>query len=239
LRNELGKSMRRKRPADSCTYELGSGWEVLGAQPPCKMLPDPRVQRTHHPLGRLHFLPRRVDTRSLVAMRRLSVLLVLCLQAPSLIGEFSATDHAFLERLGGSWILRGTLAGRVTTHDVTAAWILDGLYLELHERSREADAKGKPQYEAVILLGLDPATGEYQCLWLDSTGGGGLSPTAFGRGKRTGDSIPFLFRDADGTISFSNTFSYDTDAQAWTWQLDNVRKDGTRAPFGRVRLTRQ
>ena len=184
-------------------------------------------------------LTLRFDARSLVVMRRVQFLLVLCLQARSLAGESSAADHAFLERLGGSWILRGTLAGKVTTHDVTAAWILDGLYLELHERSRESDAKGKPQYEAVVLLGVDPAIGEFQCLWLDSTGGGGLSPTAFGRGKRTGDSIPFLFREPDGTISFSNTFSYDSDAQAWTWELDNVRKDGTRAPFGRVRLTRQ
>ena len=48
-----------------------------------------------------------------------------------------------------------------------------------------------------------------------------------------------MFRDADGTVSFSDVFSYDADAQAWTWQLDNVRKDGTRVPFGRVRLTRE
>jgi len=175
----------------------------------------------------------------LVVVRRLLLLLALSLQARSLVAEPSATNHAFLERLGGSWILRGTLAGKVTTHDVAATWILDGLYLQLHERSRETDASGKPLYEAVILLGIDPATGEYQCLWLDSTGGGGLIPTAFGRGQRTGDSIPFLFRDADGTISFSNTFSYDTGAEAWTWELDNVRKDGTHVPFGRVRLTRR
>jgi len=172
-------------------------------------------------------------------MRRHLVLLALCLQARALMGQPSAADHAFLEGLGGSWILRGTLAHKVTTHDVTAAWILDGLYLQLHETSRERDARGKPQYEAVVLLGIDPATGEYQCLWLDSTGGGGLTPAAFGRGKRVGDSIPFLFRDPDGTISFSNTFAYDTAAQAWTWELDNVGKDGARAPFGRVRLTRQ
>ena len=71
--------------------------------------------------------------------------------------------------------------------------------------------------QAVILLGIDPATGEHQCLWLHSHGAAaGCSPTAFGRVKRGGDSITFLFRDADGTISFSNTFSYDTDAQAWT-----------------------
>lgn len=176
----------------------------------------------------------------LMTPRRLvTFALVLCIQARLSVAAPNTTDHAFLERLGGSWILRGTLAGKVTTHDVTGHWILDGLYLELHERSRETDSKGKPQYEAVILLGIDEATGEYQCLWLDSTGGGGLTPTAFGRARRAGDSIPFLFRDADGTISFSNTFSYDAAAEAWTWQLDNVRKDGTYAPFGRVRLSRR
>jgi hypothetical protein len=172
-------------------------------------------------------------------MRRRLLVLVLCFQARFLVAETPATNHALLERLGGSWVLRGTLAGKTTTHDVTGAWILDGLYLQLHEVSRETDAGGKPRYEAVILLGIDPATGEYQVLWLDSTGGGGLAPAGLGRGTRAGDSIPFLFRDPDGTISFSNTFAYDAGAEAWTWELDNVRKDGTHAPFGRVRLTRR
>ena len=165
----------------------------------------------------------------------LTVLLALGLQAPL---AARATDHALLEKLAGSWVLRGTLAGKTTTHDVTGTWLLDGKYLELRERSRETDAKGKPRYEAVVLLGVDEDAGEYQILWLDSTGGGGLTPSAFGRGKREGDSIPFLFRDPDGTISFSNVFSYDAAAPAWTWKLDNVRKDGTYVPFGQVRLTR-
>jgi hypothetical protein len=174
----------------------------------------------------------------LAARHFLFFFLVVC-QARFLVAQPSPADHALLERLDGSWILQGTLRGKTTTHDVTAAWILNGLYLQIHERSRETDDKGKPQYEAVILIGIDPATAEYQCMWLDSTAGGGLMPSAFGRGKRTGDSIPFLFRDPDGTISFRNTFSYDASAQAWTWQLDNIRKDGTHAPFGRVRLTRR
>ena len=172
-------------------------------------------------------------------MRRLvTFLLVLCLPTLPLVASPDASDHALLERLAGSWILRGTLAGKMTTHDVTGSWILDGIYLELHERSRETDSRGKPQYEAVVLLGIDAAAGEYQCLWLDSTGGGGLIPTTFGRARRAGESIPFLFRESDGTVSFSNRFSYDPATQAWTWQLDNVRKDGTYVPFGRVTLTR-
>ncbi|HEX4440358.1 MAG TPA: DUF1579 family protein [Thermoanaerobaculia bacterium] len=176
----------------------------------------------------------RVVTRLLVAC-----LVVLGLPPRSLAAAANPADHALLDQLAGSWVLRGTLAKKTTTHDVTGAWILDGLYLQLHERSREMDAKGKPQYEAVILLGIDEATGEYQVLWLDSTGGGGLTSSAFGRGKRAGDSIPFLFRDPDGTISFSNVFAYDAAAREWTWQLDNVHKDGTHVPFGRVRLTRR
>ena len=195
----------------------------------------------NQPSGRVRSSPRHASRAVILRlMRRLvTVLFLLCLQAASIVAQPAPANAALLEHLRGSWVLRGTLAGKVTTHDVTAASILDGLYLQLHERSRETDAKGKPQYEAVILLGVDPATAEYQCLWLDSTGGGGLTPTAFGRGKRVGDSIPFLFRDADGTVSFSNTFSYDTSAQSWTWELDNVGKDGRHTPFGRVRLTRR
>ncbi|HTR04586.1 MAG TPA: hypothetical protein VMN82_15480 [Thermoanaerobaculia bacterium] len=173
-----------------------------------------------------------------MSARRFGVLAVFLLQANLLAAVPGEAGHAFLERLAGSWVLRGTLAGKTTTHDVAATWILDGLYLELHERSRETDAKGKPQYEAVVLLGVDEATGEFQCLWLDSTGGGGLIPSAIGRGKRSGDSIPFLFRDPDGSVSFSNVFAYDAPARAWTWKLDNVHKDGAYVPFGQVRLTR-
>jgi hypothetical protein len=198
----------------------------------------PRSPLTRHPLGRL--VVRSVDMVSRMTVGELVTLaIVLCLQAGTVVAVPNMADHAFLDRLSGSWILRGTLAGKVTTHDVRGTWILDGLYLELHERSRETDSKGKPLYEAVVLLSIDEAAGEYQCLWLDSTGGGGLTPAAFGRAKRAGDSIPFLFRASDGTISFSNVFSYDAASEGWTWQLDNVRKDGTYVPFGRVRLSRR
>ena len=174
-----------------------------------------------------------------MSIRRCLFALLLCLQAARLAAGPSGRHDALLGKLLGSWVLRGTLARKTTTHDVTAAWILDGLYLELHERSRQKDAQGRPQYEAVVLLGVDPANGEYQCLWLDSTGGGGLLPSAFGRGKREGDALPFLFKDPDGTVSFSNVFAYDAKARTWTWQLDNIKKDGAKAFFGQVRLSRR
>lgn len=73
---------------------------------------------------------------------------------------------------------------------------------------------------------------------IDTTGGGGLSAQAIGHGKRSGDAIPFLFKEPDGKVSFNNTFSYDKGSDSWTWQMDNVR-DGKPVPFGRVRLTRK
>lgn len=117
-------------------------------------------------------------------------------------------------------------------------WVLGHQYLQIHERSREKDAEGQARYEAIVLIGRDADSAEYQCLWLDSTGGGDLSGHAVARGKLSGDAIPFLFRERDGSVSFNNTFSYDKGSDSWAWHMDNV-KDGKPVPFGRVRLTRQ
>ena len=174
-------------------------------------------------------------------MRNLRGLLVLliCVHTSAVFGQGPTGEGDLLERMTGTWVLRGTLAKKDTTHDVTGTAILDGQYVQLHEVSREKRPDGKPQYEAVVLIGFDPKTSEYQCLWLDTTGGGGLLPTAFGRCKRNGNTLPFLFREADRTVSFSNTFSYDKDTDSWRWQLDNIRINGTRSFFGDVRLSRQ
>jgi len=165
----------------------------------------------------------------------LALLILLALPA---IGQPAPVNDPLLERLAGTWVLRGTIAGKDTTHDIVSEWVLGHQYLRIHELSREKNDKGQAQYEAIVLIGWDAAAAEYQCLWLDSTGGGGLSAQAIARGKRSGDAIPFLFREPDGSVSFNNTFSYDKGSDSWTWHMDNVR-DGKPVPFGRVRLTRQ
>jgi hypothetical protein len=169
--------------------------------------------------------------------RSLAPLLAACALALPLLGQKAPLRDPLLERLAGTWVLRGTLAGKTTTHDVTVAWELGHQYLTLRERAREVDAQGRSQYEALVLLGCDAATSEYQCLWLDTTGGGGLAPQFLGLGKRSGEAIPFQFRDRDGRLSFTNTFAYDKATDTWTWALDNVQ-DGKAIPFGRVTLTR-
>jgi len=142
-----------------------------------------------------------------------------------------------LDRLAGTWVLRGTLQGKQTTHVVASEWVLGHQYVRILERSRETDAKGQPQYDAVVLIGWDAKAKEYQCLWLDNTAGGGLTPQSLGRGTRDGDAIRFSWKEPDGTVSFTNTFAYDKAANAWTWALDNIVK-GKPVPFGRVTLTR-
>ncbi len=142
-----------------------------------------------------------------------------------------------LDRLIGRWVLRGQIAAKDTTHDVLAEWVLGHEYVRLHEVAREKDGKGNAAYEAIVFIGSGQPSDDYACLWLDSTGGGGLVPEGFGHAKRAGEEIPFVFLDGGGKISFRNTFAYDKATDSWRWLMDNVA-DGKPIPFGRVKLTR-
>ena len=145
---------------------------------------------------------------------------------------------SFLDRLVGNWVLRGELAHKQTTHDVAAEWVLGHQYVRLHEISRESNTNRQPAYEAIVFIGWDQEAGEYACLWLDSTSTSAFQSEGVGRAKRSGEDIPFVFKDDKRLVSFRNTFSYDKKADAWNWRLDNVH-DGKDVPFGRVRLTRK
>ena len=143
-------------------------------------------------------------------------------------------DDPLLDHLVGTWVLRGTIAGQSTTHDVVSKWVLGHQYVRLVEVSREKGAKGRPAYEAEVFVGWDQAAGEYACLWLDSTGGDGLAPQSIARAKRDGDRLAFLFKDAGGG-AFHTTFTYDKTAGTWDWTMD-AEQDGKLQPFARVTL---
>src|SRR5262245_7978710 len=139
-----------------------------------------------------------------------------------------ATSPAFAQlppdslfnRLIGRWVLRGTISRQMTTHDVSIEWMLGHEYVRMHEISRERDPKGVPAYEAVVLFGRDPKTGEYACLWMDNTAASAFDPAGIGRGRVAGDSIPFLFRYT-ATTSFHTTFVYNRAKDWWQWHMDN------------------
>jgi hypothetical protein len=145
-------------------------------------------------------------------------------------------QRALLEKMTGHWVLRGTIAKQQTTHDIDAQWVLDKEYIQIHEVSREKDAGGKPQYEAIIYVVWDPKVGEFACLWLDTTGAPVFSDAGVGRAKPAGDSITFRFTDPTGGVN--TTFAYDRAKDAWSWSIDND-VNGKITPFARVTLTRR
>jgi hypothetical protein len=136
----------------------------------------------------------------------------------------------------GKWVLQGTIAGRTTTHDVESEWVLGHHYLRIQEVSREKDARNQPAYEAIILIGWDPQSSQYTCLWLDNTGYWDFTSQAIGRAKRSRDAITFRFGSNDGS-SVITTFSYDENADVWHWSIDN-ETGGKVQTFARVSLTR-
>jgi len=146
-------------------------------------------------------------------------------------------SEIILDRLAGHWVLSGKLRGRETTHDISADWTLNHGYLRIHEISREKKPSGEAAYEAIVFIAYNPRTEDYTCLWLDSTSNEGLNAQGIGHAKRSGNSLPFVFRDADGQLSFENTFLYDPASDSWKWILDNVEAE-KRKPFGRVTLAR-
>jgi hypothetical protein len=162
--------------------------------------------------------------------------LLTVLAGPALAQQPAFRD-TLLDRLAGRWVLQGTIAGSQTTHDVTAEWVLAHQYLRIHEVSREKDAAGTPAYDAIVFIGWDQPSSQYACLWLDSTGGGGLSAPAIGHGTRSGDEIAFLFQGGDGSI-FHTTFAYERTTSTWQWRMDGEQK-GELQPFARVKLVRK
>ena len=169
--------------------------------------------------------------------RRIARLMPLVFLAAMPVAAQGLPADSLFHRLIGSWVLRGTIAGQQTTHDVTFQWILGRGYVQMHEVSRERAADGSPAYEAVVMFGRDPRSGEYACLWMDNTSANAFDPEGFGRGRVAGDSIPFFFRYT-ATTSFHTTFVYDRAKDAWQWHTDND-SSGVRRPFARVTLTRR
>jgi hypothetical protein len=179
----------------------------------------------------------RVPIGGYTLKTKLAVLALLLLAAFSSSAQQPTSKDPLLDRLAGNWVLQGTIAGRETTHDIESEWVLNHEYLQLHETSREKNAQGQPAYEAIILIEWDESLSEYRCLWLDSTGGGGLS-TEIAHGKRGNDDIAFSFKDKDKDGGVHTTFTYSKSTDSWNWLIDN-QIGAKLTPFARVKLTRK
>jgi hypothetical protein len=145
-----------------------------------------------------------------------------------------AFRDSLLDHLVGSWVLQGTIAGKQTTHDVTAEWVLAHQYLRVHDVSREKKDNGEPAYQAMVFVGWDNALSQYACFWLDDYGA--AFDSTIGHAKRGGDEIAFLFNYPEGP--FHTTFAYEPKTDTWQWRMDSEDK-GSLKPFARVKLTRK
>ena len=168
-----------------------------------------------------------------------AILALLIMASFSSSAQQPGRKDPLLDRLTGTWILQGTIAGRETTHDIESEWVLNHEYLRFHETSREKNIQGQPAYEAMVFIEWDESSNEYRCLWLDSTGGGGLT-APIAQGKRGNDEIAFIFRDKDKDkdSGIHTRFVYSRGTDTWTWLIDNEH-DGKLTPFARVKLTRK
>jgi len=164
----------------------------------------------------------------------LKVAACLSLSAGFVFGQQPTFHDQLLDHLAGNWVLRGTIMDKANTHDIAAEWVLGHQYLRIHEVSREKDAHGLPDYEAMVFIGWDQPTGEYVCAWLDTYGG--VTPASIGHAKRDGNELHFLFKDKDGV--FHTRFVYHPEAGNWEWRMDSEEK-GALKPFARVKLTRK
>ncbi len=163
-------------------------------------------------------------------------MVIVLLSLPASAQQLTFQDP-LLDQFVGTWVLQGMIDGKETTHDIVAEWVLGHQYVRFHEVSREKNAAGQAEYEAIVFIGWDQALGRYACLWLDNTGGGGLTGQAIGHAGRLGDAIAFFFKGSDGSI-FHTTFAYNRDSDAWEWRMDG-EEGGKLQPFARVKLTRK
>lgn len=145
-------------------------------------------------------------------------------------------NSPLLDHLAGKWVMQGTVGKQPVTHDFDAEWVLQHHYLRFHEISRDKDAKGEPQYEAMVFIAWNEKSKQYACVWLDVYGSATSESIGYATPKE--NELAFVFTDEHGETSFTNTFTYDPKTNTWDNRLDNIVK-GEAKPFARFSLTKQ
>jgi hypothetical protein len=135
-----------------------------------------------------------------------------------------------IENLTGEWKLTRKIRGKEVTNSLSAKWVLNHQFLELHM----VDAAEPPEYEAIVLIGYSYSDKRYVAHWCDTYGG---KFSGVGYGKRAGEKIEFAFQYPDGP--FFNTFAWDAKAKEWNFRMENSSKDGNRSLFAEDTLRRK
>jgi hypothetical protein len=161
--------------------------------------------------------------------------------AVSLIGAFthaparcapadSSPDEAYLDRLQGQWVMKGTVGSQPVRYRAEGRRILQGGFLSLHMR----DVAAPPQYEASVFLGYDSKAKDYVAHWLDRFGAAGARVVA--TGHRDGDRLVLIFPYPEG--AFRDTFSWHRDTATWTLLIESQSTDASWKTFASYKIVR-
>jgi hypothetical protein len=165
------------------------------------------------------------------------IVLLLAVIFPSIVKSQQTTQpDSLLDKLTGKWILTGIIDEKKIIHDINVKRVLGGQYVQIEEVSREKDANGNLDYNALVYMCWQEAKKEYQCLWLDNTSNEGISNGILGRAKQNGDKIELLFKFSD-TVQFHTKFVYDRTADIWQWTMDS-EENGKLQSFARAKMIR-
>lgn len=135
-----------------------------------------------------------------------------------------------LDNLSGDWKLTRRIRGQSVENSVKAEWVLNHQFMLVHMK----DVSSPPSYEAMVFIGYDNAGERYVAHWIDVFGGR-FSET-LGYGRRSGNSIKFVFEYPDGP--FNNTLTWNPETKGWTFLMEQKDRSGKWAVFAEDTLRR-
>jgi|ERR1035437_4592171 hypothetical protein len=135
-----------------------------------------------------------------------------------------------LDNLAGDWKLTRTIKGQSTVNSVRGQWVLNHQFLLIHMK----DVSDPANYEAMVYIGYDNTSQRYVAHWIDVFGGR-FSET-LGYGKRSGNSIKFVFEYPDGP--FNNTFTWYPETKTWISLMEQKEPTGKWKVFAEDTLRR-
>lgn len=146
-------------------------------------------------------------------------------------GAPAATRDAFLDRLAGHWLMKGTVGHTAVSYDADGRWMLADGWLRLSL----IDAAKPPAYEADVYLGFDPKAGDCVVHWLDRYGAAGAR--VVGVGHRREQTLVFEFPYAEST--FRDTLTLAEDGAAGALLIESIEPAGHVSTFASYTLTRR
>lgn len=93
---------------------------------------------------------------------RLTFAILIVLVALTLKAQTPTEWHDDLvERMTGSWKVQGQVMGRDAHHELKADWVLNHMFLRIHESTSTDAPASEKRYEAIWFLGYDPVIEKY------------------------------------------------------------------------------